>query len=31
MRDQSGHDGANLTAAERAWPLMVAWLKKRTS
>lgn len=30
MREQSGHEGANLKAAEQAWPLMVAWLKKHT-
>ena len=28
LRDQSGRDGANLRAAQKAWPRMLAFLKK---
>jgi dienelactone hydrolase len=31
MREQSGGDGANLKAAQQAWPLMIAWLRKHTT
>ncbi len=31
LREQSGHDGANLKAAQRAWPLMITWLRKHTT
>jgi carboxymethylenebutenolidase len=31
LRAQSGNDGANMKAAEQAWPLTIAWLKKYTS
>jgi carboxymethylenebutenolidase len=28
LRQQSGMDGANLTAARAAWPATVAWFRK---
>ena len=28
LRDQGGRDGANLKAAQRAWPRMLAFLRK---
>jgi carboxymethylenebutenolidase len=31
LRAQSGNDGANLRAAQQAWPLTVGWLRKYTS
>src|SRR5215471_6578957 len=31
LRAQTGNDGANMKATERAWPMTVAWLKKYTS
>jgi len=31
LRAQTGNDGANMKAAQQAWPLTVNWLKKYTS
>lgn len=31
LRAQTGNDGANMKAAQQAWPLTVNWLKKHTS
>jgi len=31
LRNQSGQEGANFTASEKAWPLTIAFLKKYTN